>query len=104
MLELARRRLGPDTDLHLVDLADPLPFPDSSLDDVIEALVLHYLEDWTGPLAELRRVLEPGGRLMRPSTIPSRSSCCTVSRPARPPTSKPAAGPRNGHTAATAPA
>jgi SAM-dependent methyltransferase len=26
--------------------------------------VLHYLEDWTGPLAELRRVLEPGGRLI----------------------------------------
>lgn len=64
MLELARRRLGPDTDLHLADLADPLPFPDGTFDDVILALVLHYLEDWTGPLAELRRVLKPGGRLI----------------------------------------
>jgi SAM-dependent methyltransferase len=27
-------------------------------------LVLHYLEDWTGPLTELRRVLRPGGRLI----------------------------------------
>jgi len=27
------------------------------------SLVLHYLEDWTAPLAELRRVLRPGGRL-----------------------------------------
>jgi ubiquinone/menaquinone biosynthesis C-methylase UbiE len=64
MLELARRRLGPDTDLHLADLAGPLPFPDSTFDDVIAALVLHYLEDWTRPLAELRRVLKPGGRLI----------------------------------------
>jgi ubiquinone/menaquinone biosynthesis C-methylase UbiE len=64
MLELARRRLGPDADLHLADLASPLPFPDGAFDDVIAALVLHYLEDWTGPLAELRRVLRPGGRLI----------------------------------------
>ena len=26
--------------------------------------MLHYLEDWNGPLAELRRVLTPGGRLI----------------------------------------
>ncbi len=64
MLELARRRLGPDADLHLADLASALPFPDGAFDDVIAALVLHYLEDWTGPLAELRRVLRPGGRLI----------------------------------------
>ena len=64
MLELARRRLGPDADLHLADLAEPLPFPDGAFDDVIAALVLHCLQDWTGPLAELRRVLKPGGRLI----------------------------------------
>jgi SAM-dependent methyltransferase len=64
MLELARRRLGPDADLHQGDLVGPLPFPDGAFDDVIAALVLHYLEDWTGPLAELRRVLRPGGRLI----------------------------------------
>jgi SAM-dependent methyltransferase len=64
MLELARRRLGPGTDLHVADLARPLPFPDGAFDDVIAALVLHYLEDWTAPLAELRRVLRPGGRLI----------------------------------------
>jgi SAM-dependent methyltransferase len=33
-------------------------------DDVVASLVLHYLEDWSGPLAELRRVLKPGGRLI----------------------------------------
>jgi SAM-dependent methyltransferase len=64
MLEQARKRLGPGADLHLADLADPLPFADGTFDDVIAALVLHYLEDWTGPLAELRRVLKPGGRLI----------------------------------------
>ena len=64
MVELARRRLGDDADLHQADLASPLPFPDGAFDDVIAALVLHYLEDWTAPLAELRRVLRPGGRLI----------------------------------------
>jgi ubiquinone/menaquinone biosynthesis C-methylase UbiE len=64
MVELARQRLGDDADLHVADLGSPLPFPDSTFDDVIAALVLHYLEDWTAPLAELRRVLTPGGRLI----------------------------------------
>jgi SAM-dependent methyltransferase len=64
MLELARRRLGGDADLHLADLGRPLPFPDGAFDDVVASLVLHYLEDWTEPLAELRRVLKPGGRLI----------------------------------------
>jgi SAM-dependent methyltransferase len=64
MLELARRRLGDDADLRVVDLAGPLPFPDGAFDDVIASLVLHYLEDWGPTLAELRRVLRPGGRLL----------------------------------------
>src|SRR4051812_44711857 len=64
MLELARNRLGADTDLRVVDLANPLPFPDDTFDDVVASLVLHYLEDWGPPLTELRRVLTPGGRLI----------------------------------------
>jgi ubiquinone/menaquinone biosynthesis C-methylase UbiE len=64
MVELARRRLGDDADLRVADIAGPLPYPDAAFDDVIAALVLHYLEDWTSPLAELRRVLKPGGRLI----------------------------------------
>jgi ubiquinone/menaquinone biosynthesis C-methylase UbiE len=64
MLELARRRLGDGADLQVADLGSPLPFPDGAFDDVIACLVLHYLEDWTEPLAELRRVLKPGGRLI----------------------------------------
>ena len=64
MLELARRRLGDDADLRVADLASPLPYPDGAFDDVVASLVLHYLEDWTSPLAEIRRVLRPGGRLI----------------------------------------
>jgi SAM-dependent methyltransferase len=64
MLALARRRLGDDAALHLVDLRDRLPFADGAFDVVTASLVLHYLEDWGPTLAELRRVLRPGGRLI----------------------------------------
>ena len=64
MVELARQRLGEDADLHVADLSQPLPFADGAFDDVAASLVLHYLQDWTAPLAELRRILKPGGRLM----------------------------------------
>lgn len=64
MVELARQRLGDDVDLRVADIAGPLPYPDGVFDDAIASLVLHYLEDWTAPLAELRRVLKPGGRLI----------------------------------------
>jgi SAM-dependent methyltransferase len=64
MLKIARGRLGADAELHVADLAGPLPFPDGTFDDVTASLVLHYLEDWGPPLAELRRVLKVGGRLL----------------------------------------
>ncbi len=64
MLEQARLRLGADADLRVADLADPLPFPDNAFDDVVASLVLHYLRDWEPTLAQLRRVLVPGGRLL----------------------------------------
>ena len=64
MLEQARRRLGADADLRVAELGRPLPYPDGAFDDVVASLVLHYLEDWGPALAELRRVLKPGGRLI----------------------------------------
>ena len=64
MLEQARRRLGDGAALQVAALGSPLPFPDGAFDDVIASLVLHYLEDWGPALAELRRVLKPGGRLI----------------------------------------
>jgi SAM-dependent methyltransferase len=64
MVALARQRLGDDAELYVADLSQPLPFDDGSYDDVVASLVLHYLQDWTAPLRELRRVLVPGGRLL----------------------------------------
>ena len=64
MVEIARRRLGDDADVHVADLSAPLPFADAEFDAAVAALVLHYLEDWSGPLGEFRRVLKPGGRLI----------------------------------------
>jgi len=64
MVELARQRLGEDATLLVADISRPLPFADGAFDDVVVSLVLHYLRDWTAPLAELRRVLRPGGRLI----------------------------------------
>jgi SAM-dependent methyltransferase len=64
MLALARRRLGHDVALQQADLRDRLPFADGAFDDVVASLVLHYLEDWGATLAEFRRVLRPGGRLL----------------------------------------
>ncbi|WP_329182830.1 class I SAM-dependent methyltransferase [Actinacidiphila glaucinigra] len=60
----ARQRLGDDVVLVRAELGGPLPFADAEFDDVVASLVLHYLEDWTTALAELRRVLKPGGRLI----------------------------------------
>jgi len=64
MLELARRRLGDGADLRVADLGSRLPFDDGAFDDVVASLVLHYLGDWGPALAELRRVLTPGSRLI----------------------------------------
>ncbi|MDU0312253.1 class I SAM-dependent methyltransferase [Phycicoccus sp. M110.8] len=64
MVELARQRLGDDTDLKVADLGAPLPYDDDAFDLVVASLSLHYVEDWVATLAELRRVLRPGGRLV----------------------------------------
>ncbi|WP_084959650.1 class I SAM-dependent methyltransferase [Thermoactinospora rubra] len=76
MLALARRRLGDDADLHVADLRDPLPFADGTFDDVVASLVLHYLEDWGPTLAEMRRVLRPGGQLIASVSHPFVDHLC----------------------------
>ncbi len=70
MVELARQRLGDDADLQVADLSQLLPHADGAFDDVVVSLMLHYLQDWTAPLSELRRVLKPGGRLLLPVNHP----------------------------------
>ncbi len=53
-------RLGVDVDTACCD-ASALPFPDDSFDIVFGHAVLHHLPDLPGAMAELRRVLRPGG-------------------------------------------
>jgi SAM-dependent methyltransferase len=64
MVAHARARLGDRVEVRVAHLAGPLPFPDSSFDLVLSALVLHYLRDGEPTLRELRRVLAPGGTLL----------------------------------------
>lgn len=63
-LALARERLAPGTRLDELDLSCPLPYADGEFDAVLCSLTLHYLQDWSGPLREMHRVLRGGGRLV----------------------------------------
>jgi ubiquinone/menaquinone biosynthesis C-methylase UbiE len=63
MVALARRRLPESVRLEVAD-AEALPFASSSFDLVVSTSSFHF---WPAPkqaLAELRRVLRPGGRLV----------------------------------------
>ncbi|MGA0122392.1 MAG: class I SAM-dependent methyltransferase [Gaiellales bacterium] len=63
-----RRRLAPAAarwGAELVDAdADHLPLPDQTADAVVATLVLCSVPDPAAALAEIRRVLRPGGRLL----------------------------------------
>lgn len=66
MLELARQRgaaLGRAVDLRLGD-AQALPFDDASFDAVVSTLALCTIPDPGRAVAEARRVLRPGGRIV----------------------------------------
>jgi ubiquinone/menaquinone biosynthesis C-methylase UbiE len=66
MLQLARRRaqeLGRQIDLRLGD-AQALELPDASFDTVVCTLSLSAIPDQRRAIAEMRRVLRPGGRLL----------------------------------------
>ena len=56
-------RTRPDAQT-IVARAYPLPFPDASFDTVLVTLVLCSVPDQVQALAEVRRVLRPGGRLL----------------------------------------
>lgn len=65
MLALAERRVGPreNVELHEADVTS-LPVPDEDLDAVLSVQVLEYVADIPAVLAEFRRVLRPGGRVV----------------------------------------
>ncbi|MBB0243100.1 methyltransferase domain-containing protein [Streptomyces alkaliphilus] len=72
LLRHARARLGEGVELRLHDLEQPLDFlGDASFDDVVCALMIHHLTHRREPLAELFRVLRPGGRLLLSTTHPT---------------------------------
>lgn len=74
MLRIARDRaaeLGLDVDLREAD-AEALPFPDGSFDTVVCTLSLCAIPDHAATIAEMARVLRPGGRLLLLDHIGSR--------------------------------
>ncbi|OYW84073.1 MAG: hypothetical protein B7Z22_11375 [Hyphomonas sp. 32-62-5] len=65
MIEMARERVGDRARLVVADMAKPLSFLErGQFDLVVSSLAIDYVRDWCVPLAEFRRVLIPGGRLV----------------------------------------
>jgi SAM-dependent methyltransferase len=71
MLGAARKRLQPYDNVMVRqgDLA-ALPIDDKSLDAALLFLVLHYVSDPAGVIAEVTRVLKPDGRLLIVDIMP----------------------------------
>jgi SAM-dependent methyltransferase len=51
--------------------ASALPFPDASFDAVVTRLSIHHFQAPQGPMAEMARVLEPGGTLVLADVVSS---------------------------------
>lgn len=85
MLNLARERahtLGAQVDLREAN-AQHLPFADASFDTVVCALSLCTVPDLDASVAEMHRVLRPGGQLLlvdhvRPTSLPVRWLLLTI--------------------------
>jgi len=56
----ARLRDFPKASTRTAD-ATAMPFPDGSFDSVVSCLMLHHIVEWERALAEVARVLRPGG-------------------------------------------
>lgn len=57
---VTRLREFPNASAKTAD-ATALPFLDASFDSVISCLMLHHIIDWEAAVAEVSRVLRPGG-------------------------------------------
>jgi ubiquinone/menaquinone biosynthesis C-methylase UbiE len=64
MLAIARTRPAPAPLELQSGNANRLPYRDATFDVVVSTQVFEYVEDIPGALAEVRRVLRPGGRLL----------------------------------------
>lgn len=56
--------VAPADGLSLLSMASPLPFQDSSFDSVLCTSVLEHVDDAEQTIAEIERVLRPGGQLL----------------------------------------
>jgi len=71
MLAAARLRLGETSNVDLRSGAlESLPIDDCALDAATVMLVLHHLADPAAALAEAKRALKPGGRLLIVDMLP----------------------------------
>src|SRR5690606_7808442 len=62
MLETARMRLAPYDHVRCLEAPlEALPLADGSVDAAVAVLVLHHVADPPAVLAEMRRILRPGG-------------------------------------------
>jgi ubiquinone/menaquinone biosynthesis C-methylase UbiE len=75
MVGEARRRLEPFGGRVTVLEADStaLPFDDAHFDAVVSLIMLHHVIDWEDALAEVHRVLRPGGSLVGYDMVRSRA-------------------------------
>ena len=65
MRKRLRRRVGGRDNVEIVDArAEALPFPDASFDTAVVTFALCSVADLDTALAEIARVLRPGGRLL----------------------------------------
>lgn len=62
---IAEKHLEVQIEAKIEDVAEPLPYPNAHFDFIYARLVLHYLSKHklVEALAELHRVLKPGGKL-----------------------------------------
>src|SRR5262245_42002891 len=68
LIDIARREVA-GVSFDVADM-EHTPFADRFFDIVVSPLAMHYLEDWTGVLQEVRRVLKPGGCFIFSTTHP----------------------------------
>jgi tRNA (cmo5U34)-methyltransferase len=75
MLEQARATLGPDAELHVADLEDPLPA--GPFDAVVSALAIHHLDDAAKRdlFARVREALPPGGVFVNAEQVAGPTPC-----------------------------